>query len=185
MSSRKQMANYIDNKEFHQCLVNYKKKCDAAEEAGKPRPRLPDYFGQAVWDIATNYSSKPSFSGYSYRDEMISDAVEACIRYADRYDTTRAERLNVKPNPLSYFTQISHYAFLNRIDIEHKQQYVKALSLRSNPNIIEGEDDNFDGYDKVIVNYERRLADKRRKATERKQRNEAAAREAEANIINE
>lgn len=162
------MANYINNREFHDCLVKHKERSDAADAAGKQRPRLPNYFGEAVTNIATKYATKPSFSGYSYKDEMISDAIMACIQYADRYDTTRPERLQQPPNPLAYFTQIVHFAFLTRLHSEHKQQYIKALTLRSNPNIIETDEDNFDSFDDVITKFERKLKIKKEKAAERK-----------------
>lgn len=174
------MANYINNREFHACLLGHKQRSDAADLLEMERPRLPNYFGQAITSIANRYASKPNFSGYSYKDEMISDAIMACIQYADRYDTGRPERLQQPPNPLAYFTQIVHFAFLTRLQSEQKQQYIKALTLRSSPNIIEGDEDNFDSFDDVIVKFERKLKAKKEKALERKQQ-----REMEESLINE
>lgn len=163
------MANYINNREFHNCLVQYKKDSDLAEQQGKIRPQLPKYYADAITSIANRYASKPCFSGYSYKDEMISDAIMTCIQYATKYDTTRAERLNQPPNPLAYFTQLVHNAFITRIHVEHKQQYVKAKTLTTQINYSTIDDDHdLDSFDSIVTTFERKQEEKRVKALERK-----------------
>jgi hypothetical protein len=62
---------------------------------------------------------------YSFRDEMIADAVENCLMYFENFDPEKSS------NPFAYFTQIVFYAFLRRISKEKKQQYVKYKSLEN------------------------------------------------------
>jgi len=69
--------------------------------------------------IATNVSMKPNFISYTFRDEMIGDAIENCCQYFDNFDPKRSK------NPFAYFTQITWYAFLRRIHKEKKQLYAK------------------------------------------------------------
>ena len=52
------------------------------------------------------------------------DAVENCLKAIKNYDIDTATRTGT-PNAFAYFTQISWYAFLRRIDKEKKQQDIK------------------------------------------------------------
>ena len=114
------MSNhYINNPDFLQALIEYKRKCDEAESNKGPEPQIPNYIGECFMKIAENLSRKPNFSSYSFRDEMISDGIENCIMYFRNFDPTKSN------NPFAYFTQIIYYAFLRRIAREKKQLYVK------------------------------------------------------------
>lgn len=52
------------------------------------------------------------------------DAVENCLKAIENYDIKTATRTGL-PNAFAYFTQISWYAFLRRIQKEKKQQDIK------------------------------------------------------------
>ena len=52
------------------------------------------------------------------------DAVENCLKAILNYNIESATRTG-KPNAFAYFTQISWYAFLRRIEKEKKQQDIK------------------------------------------------------------
>jgi len=119
------MAHYINNKEFYALLVDYKEKCKLAESAGKPIPRIPENIGNCFVMIATKLASKGNFVGYTYKDEMISDALENCVVAVHSFNPEKSK------NPFAYFTQISWYAFLRRIEKEKKQTYVKYKSLEN------------------------------------------------------
>ena len=55
---------------------------------------------------------------------MVMDAVENCLKAIENYNLEAATRTG-KPNAFAYFTQISWYAFLRRIQKEKKQQDIK------------------------------------------------------------
>jgi hypothetical protein len=55
---------------------------------------------------------------------MVMDAVENCLKAIENYNLEAATRTG-KPNAFAYFTQISWYAFLRRIEKEKKQQDIK------------------------------------------------------------
>lgn len=120
---------YVDNKKFLEDIIEYNKACEKAEKENKPKPRIPESIGSVILKIAQNFAIKPSFSGYSFKEEMISDAVENCILYFHNYDTKRI-------NPFAYFTQIVYYAFIRRIEKEEKQRY--ALYKNFQHSIIHG-----------------------------------------------
>ena len=112
---RKRKNNFIDNKEFYAALVAYREKCEAAKESGDDKPRIPRYIGKCFLDIAEHLSTRPNFSNYMYRQDMVMDAVENCVVYCYSFDPNKSK------NPFSYFTQVCWYAFLRRIGKEKKQ----------------------------------------------------------------
>ena len=117
------MADYINNKEFYQMLVDYKEECRIAAQNGESVPRIPENIGRCFYMIATRLGTKWKFSGYTYREEMISDALENCVVAVHNFDPSKSK------NPFAYFTQIIYYAFLRRIEKEKKQTFVKYKSL--------------------------------------------------------
>jgi len=56
---------------------------------------------------------------------MVSDGVENCLRYIRNFNPEKSN------NPFAYFTQISYYAFLRRIQREKKQLMIKAKYVQS------------------------------------------------------
>jgi DNA-directed RNA polymerase specialized sigma24 family protein len=113
------MANqnhYVDNKKLFDVLVKYKK---AVAKRPKTPPPIPEYVGECLLKIATRLSHKANFAQYTFREDMISDAVENCILYMHNFDPAKSS------NPFAYFTQITHFAFIRRIEREKKQSYIK------------------------------------------------------------
>ena len=39
-------AHYVDNKVFHQAMIDWKEECREAEEMGEPKPRVTEYIGE-------------------------------------------------------------------------------------------------------------------------------------------
>lgn len=115
---KKAPVNYVNNKQFFQCIVDWKEQCAAAEAANKERPMIPEYAGHCIKEIANRFSQKYSYRDYSFRDEMISDAIENCIMYFHDFNPEKSK------NPFAYFTQITYYAFLRRIAKEEKNRYI-------------------------------------------------------------
>jgi len=111
--------NYVNNQQFLESLIQYKKDCIDAENSGDDLPRIPNYIGECIYKIATRLASRPNFSGYSYKDDMISDGLENAIQAINNFDPEKSS------NPFAYFTQIIWFAFLRRIDKEKKQLYIK------------------------------------------------------------
>lgn len=134
------MADYIDNTEFYNAIVERKEQIRYAEENGLPIPKLTNYLGSCILLIANNFASKANFNGYSFKDEMISDAVENCVKYFDKFD-----HLNYK-NPFAYFSQFVYFAFLRRIAREKQEFKIKHKIIQSVGNkVLELQDHDEDG----------------------------------------
>ena len=112
-------SHYIDNKEFFAEMVKWKTLVIDAEESGDPKPPVTEYIGQCFLLIAERLSTRPNFVNYPFRDEMVGDAIENCLMYAANCDPEKSK------NPFAYFTQITYYAFLRRIQREKKQDTIK------------------------------------------------------------
>ncbi len=107
---KKEQRHYVNNKEFSQAVVDYVTAVRIARDAYKDEPIIPNYIGECFLKIAEGLSHKPNFISYTYREEMVMDAVENCIKAIMNYDINKATRTGL-PNAFAYFTQISYYAF--------------------------------------------------------------------------
>ena len=116
--------HYVNNANFSQAVVEYVTVLNEARDAGEQLPIVPDYIARCFLKIAEGLSHKSNFIRYTYREEMVMDAVENCLKAIENYNLEAATRTG-KPNAFAYFTQISWYAFLRRIAKEKKQQDVK------------------------------------------------------------
>ena len=125
MAKKKPANHYIDNAEFYQAMIEWKKVVNEAQEAGEGVPPVTDYIGKCFLDIATHLSYRPNFINYPYREEMIGDGIENCLMYCSNFDPEKSK------NPFSYFTQIIYYAFLRRIQKEKKQTFIKYKAIQA------------------------------------------------------
>ena len=122
--ARKKSIHYVNNADFSTAVVSYVEKVEKARKEDTDIPKVPDYIAQCFLRIAEGLSHKANFIRYTYREEMVMDAVENCLKAIENYNIEASTRTG-KPNAFSYFTQISWYAFLRRIEKEKKQQDIK------------------------------------------------------------
>ena len=115
----KQNEHYVNNKEFTAAVAEFNEKCKLAESKGKTPPQMSNYIGECIYKISTRLSTRPNFINYTYRDEMICDAIENCIQYIGNFNVEKSN------NAFAYITQICYYAFLRRIQKEKKQVFIK------------------------------------------------------------
>lgn len=69
--------------------------------------------------IANNYSKKWRFANYSYREDMVSVAVENLCKNALKFDTEKYS------NPFSYYTSAIHNSFLQYMSEEKKHRLLR------------------------------------------------------------
>ena len=144
---RKRSEHYVNNKDFFEAIVIYKKNLREAAEKEFPeiteqelktwkspnKPRISNYLGECFLKIATHLSYKPNFVNYMFREDMICDGIENCVQYIHNFNPEKSS------NPFAYFTQIIHYAFLRRIQKEKKQMEIRAKIIERS------------GYDEVFT----------------------------------
>ena len=130
IKTKRQSVHYVNNKEFSQAVFDYVTEANAAIERGEEAPQIPDYIGECFVKITEGLSHKPNFVQYSYRDEMVMDAQENCVKAIMNYDLNKATRTGL-PNAFAYFTQCSFYAFIRRIAKEKKQWEIKLRYIET------------------------------------------------------
>jgi len=121
---------YITNKELSVELVNYREEGVISEE-----------LGEMIISIATNYSNKGSFSSYSWKRDMISEAVFTCVKYIHNIDPEK--------NPFSYITTVCHNAFVNYIRKQKKHSKIKDSCYNNIDKLTDKEN-----YMEKSINYE-------------------------------
>jgi len=126
--ARKKSIHYVNNSDFSTAVVEYVERVEKARKEDTKIPTVPDYIAQCFLRIAEGLSHKANFIRYTYREEMVMDAVENCLKAIGNYNLEAATRTG-KPNAFAYFTQITWYAFLRRITKEKKQQEIKIKYL--------------------------------------------------------
>tara|TARA_Y100000996_G_scaffold398208_1_gene366033 strand:+ start:1307 stop:1894 length:588 start_codon:yes stop_codon:yes gene_type:complete len=126
--AKRQNAHYVNNADFSLAVVDYVKKAGEAKSKKEEVPKVTDYIATCFLKIAEGLSHKANFIRYTYREEMVMDAVENCLKAISNYNLEAATRTG-KPNAFAYFTQITWFAFLRRIAKEKKQQEIKLKYL--------------------------------------------------------
>lgn len=106
-ASRKDTNTYVNQKEFMEALRVYYDTDEISTE-------LATY----VKKIAEGLSYAPNFINYTYKDEMVGDAILKMMQALEykKFD------LENRDNPFGYFTTIAFHAFINRIKKEKKQR---------------------------------------------------------------
>jgi DNA-directed RNA polymerase specialized sigma24 family protein len=96
---------YIDPKEFKSSLQQY-----------YTTDVMTDDLAENIKKIAYGLSYNPSFINYTYKDDMIGDAL------IKMYAALKFKKYNFdnNSNPFSYFTTIAFHAFINRIKKEKR-----------------------------------------------------------------
>ena len=124
IKTKKKPEHYVNNKEFLQAMIFYKRSVNKAIKTKVTKPPVPDYIGECFLKIANHLSYRPNFINYTYRDDMISDGIENCLQYLDNFNPRKST------NPFAYFTQIIYYAFVRRIQKEKKQVTIKHRMIQ-------------------------------------------------------
>lgn len=103
----KSKDNYVDRNQFNDEICKF-------YDTGIPSDNL----GKMLYDVANGLSHRPNFINYSFRDEMVSDAMVNMLKALNgkKFDVARGY------NPFSYFTCVAFHTFCTRIKKEKKHR---------------------------------------------------------------
>lgn len=104
-SKASEREHYVNNKEFEIEIKGY-------YESGN----IPDSLANSINKIANGLSFAPNFINYSYKDEMVGDAIVKMFSALKH----KKFKIDCGFSPFSYFTTIAFHAFINRIKQEKK-----------------------------------------------------------------
>jgi hypothetical protein len=105
-------AYYVNAKEFLEQIKTYYDDPD--------NKKIERVLGESICKIATGLSYAPNFINYSYKDDMIGDAI------VKMFTALKNKKFKVDSgyNPFSYFTTVAFHAFINKIKKEKKHHEV-------------------------------------------------------------
>lgn len=113
---------YVKNKDLIVEVIKFKEDGAASEELGR-----------MLLDIATKLSTKGSFIGYTWRQDMISEAVLTCIKYLKNFNPEKSN------NPFSYVTQICKNSFIAYIKKQRNHKKIKDVCQRGYDVLVDGQ----------------------------------------------
>mgnify|MGYP003705856537 CR=1 FL=1 len=102
---------YVNSKEFSQALEDF--YMSGSDD-------ISEQLGIYIHKIATGLSYAPNFINYTYKEDMIGDAVYKMLLAIKN----KKFKLDSGNNPFSYFTTVAFHAFINRIKKEKKQREI-------------------------------------------------------------
>lgn len=105
----KDKVHYVNSKEFEEEIRSYYKSGHITQK-----------LGESLTKIAHGLSYAPNFINYSYKDDMIGDAIVKMFSAL----RNKKFKLDTGFSPFSYFTTIAFHAFINRIKKENKHHAV-------------------------------------------------------------
>lgn len=106
-SSSSKTDHYVSSKEFVEEIKLYYKT-----------NVISNNLAESLTKIANGLSYAPNFINYTYKDEMVGDAV------VKMFSALKNKKFKIDTgfSPFSYFTTIAFHAFINRIKKEKKYQ---------------------------------------------------------------
>lgn len=122
--------HYVNSKQFEDEIRTYY-KTDV----------ITTYLAEAIRRIAYGLSFLPNFINYSYKDEMIGDAV------VKMYQALKYKKFHLDKgfSPFSYFTTIAFHAFISRIKKEKKHHQLIADYRERNYDTLLNKDEESTG----------------------------------------
>lgn len=126
----KPKRHYIDDDNLTAILSEWKDRYDELVGQGLPRPQLPEAVGEAIYDMSEAMGKRHNFSGYSYLDEMKSDAILHCVKYIHNFNPKKKSEKKGKVSAFGYINMIIWRSFTHRIDAEKREQYLKYKSFQ-------------------------------------------------------
>jgi DNA-binding transcriptional MerR regulator len=141
---QRMMEIYHSGKE----IITYKftnKKTKELEKAFKVEIfHMSNELGEAFMKIARKISNMGCFVKYSFKDEMISDAILAMVKSAHKYKVGSEAK---SANPFAYFTKLTYNTFILRIKKEKNlSEKLEKLKREKYPELMEkqGGEGSFD-----------------------------------------
>jgi hypothetical protein len=119
--------HYVNGNEFEDAIRKYYET-----------DKITDYLGESIKKIAVGLSYAGNFINYSYKDDMVGDAVVKMYQ-ALKY---KKFKLDQGFKPFSYFTTIAFHAFISRIKKEKKHhQLIEEYKDRQYTLMINADED--------------------------------------------
>lgn len=112
---------------------------------------MSELLGKQLLTISTHYSSKSNFSGYTWRQDMISESVFTCVKYLKNFNPEKST------NAFAYVTQIIKNSFKLYITDQKKHSKIKDVCHRGF-ELYQSDNRNANNYTQKSLDYENILS---------------------------
>ena len=119
---------YVDDEKLTEEMTVWRSNTDQFKLNKTERPPIPVFVAQCVISLASSMIKRHNYVGYSYTDEMISDAILNCTKYAHNFSVNKKNQKG-KNSAFTYLNFIISKSFNNRIKQEKREQYLKYASF--------------------------------------------------------
>jgi len=125
--SAEEKEHYVNGREFEDAITVYYQT-----------DKITNYLGDSLRKIAVGLSYAPNFINYSFKEDMIGDAIVKMYQALKH----KKFKLNHGFSPFSYFTTIAFHAFISRIKKEKKHyQVLEDYKERQYNNLINSDEE--------------------------------------------
>jgi len=90
-----------------------------SKELGK----MTDKLARMLMLLVDRYSRRPNFNGYSFKQDMVSEALVNLVQNALKFDPAKSS------NPFAFYTTAIHHSFLQYMNGEKKQRNIRDSLL--------------------------------------------------------
>lgn len=104
--------HYLSNKNLLAAFLESREKDEMTPE-----------FARMLQMLAERYSYHQWFNGYTYRDDMVAEAVLNLCTNWRKFDPDK----QTTPNPFAYYTQAVYRSFLSYLAAERNQSNIKDM----------------------------------------------------------
>lgn len=94
---------------------------------------ISEELGKMLLLIAKNLSNKGNFINYTWKEDMIQEAVLTCCKYLKNFDLKKSN------NPFAYITTICNHAFVNYINKQKKHSEIKDRCFNEREQVTNNE----------------------------------------------
>lgn len=122
--------HYVKNADLYNEIVKYKESGKFSEELGK-----------MLLLIAEHYTNKTQFIGYTWKADMVGEAVLTCIKYMKSFNPEKST------NAFGYITQIVKNSFKAYLKNQKKHAEIKSVCYDRHTLLLD-EDDG------IAINYQ-------------------------------
>lgn len=160
----KKARHYVNNQDLYSAIVTHRELVSLAKSKGTPLPRISEYIGECVKLLCTRMGRRSNWGGYSYREEMVGDAIIDCLCAIEKFDPDKGK------NPFGYLSRVAWRAFIRRLHKEKKESYIKHVNFineLSAGSMDAGEHEtmkrHLDYSRDLVASYEKKITDGRAK----------------------
>lgn len=97
----------------------------------KEKGRLSDELARMLMMLTRKYAQRPCFSGYTYKEDMISEALANLCQNALKFNPEKSK------NPFAFYTSCINNSFLQFLNVEKKHRRIRdqlLIDMGENPS---------------------------------------------------